>query len=345
MRKCLGIFLLLSSCSCYSQDITTKLAIARIQYVYKLKKEIGDKAWPSFGDEKYNIPIIYYAGDSTYIANPHEKFQQQFKPRLIFKNGATKIFQLNYRIDTARLRMMVSVTFGPDTTAYDYYTPYMKCNSREEFIKVTNFQPDTRGWAAMILHEFFHGFQLQFVNYLRYTAQANLTNRAIGEALQNLYATQQWYKDYVHTENELLIKACNANGKRETDSLINEFFKVRNERRSHISTGPDFKFDFNEKNFETLEGCARFIEYYVLTIPVGDKKLVSVDEHFTNKPSPLPERIDALGKVTEGDYYYATGYNLARLLTKLKIDFKAMLFSEPNVNLEDILLKYRKDPS
>lgn len=345
MRTSLAIFFLLTTCICCSQDKTTKLAIARIQYVYQLKKEIGNKAWPSFGEEKYNIPIIYYAGDTTYIANPHEKFQKQFNPRLIFTSGDIKIFQLNHRIDTARLRMLVSVTFGPDTAAYDYYTPYMKCNSREEFIKVTNFRPDTQGWAAMILHEFFHGFQFQYDGYLRYASQANLTNRAIGEALQNLYATQQWYKDYVNTENQLLMKAYKANRKKETDSLIDEFFKIRNERRSHISSSPDFKFDLNEKNFETLEGCARFIEYYVFTIPVGDKHLTSIDENFTINPSHLPGSIDALGNVTEGDYYYATGFNIARLLTKLNIDFKPMLFKQPDISLEDILLKYNRNPS
>jgi hypothetical protein len=37
----------------------------------------------------------------------------------------------------------------------------------------------------------------------------------------------------------------------------------------------------------------------------------------------------------------ATGYNLTRLLQKLKIDFMARLFKEPALTLEDLLRERR----
>jgi len=307
MRTLLIVLFLLACSSSFAQ-----LAVSRIQYVYELKKELGSKAWPAFGEEKYNIPIIYFNGDTTYIANPHNKFLQQFNPAMIFESPGLKVFRLNYRIDTARLRMFVSMTSGPDTTLYDYNTPYMKCNSQEEFIAVTGFKPDLRGWAAIIMHEFFHGFQVQQEDYRKYAMQHNLLNRAIGETLQNLFDTYAWYRDGVTEENTLLLKAIASKQNAETDSLISTFFTLRNKRRSHINTGAGFPFDFYEKAFETLEGTARFIEAGFL-------------------------RQHELEKVSEGDYYYATGFNMVRLLKKKNIGFTAVLFIQPSVTLEDLL--------
>jgi len=338
MRFISTILCLLTGLACFSQSKTEELAIARIQYVYKLKKAIGDKIWPSFGNDKYNIPIIYYSGDTTFVANPHPKFVKQYDPIPIFVRSKLSVYRINRRIDTVQLRMMVSVSYGPDTTLYDYNTPYMKCNSREEFIQATPFKPDTRGWVAIILHEFFHGFQFLHEGYRDYVARHNFIYSAVRDPLQNLFRTQDWYRDYLKSENDLLLKACKSENRQQTDSLIRVFFDIRKERRSRIKTDSDFDFELTEKSFETMEGCARYVEAMLFSYYVKDRQLAAVDTAFNNKGNSR-ENIEALERITEGDYYYATGYNIVRLLKKLNIDFSSVLFKNPSVTLEELLRK------
>ncbi len=40
-------------------------------------------------------------------------------------------------------------------------------------------------------------------------------------------------------------------------------------------------------------------------------------------------------------YYYATGFNIIRLLDKLNVDYKSRLFIEKELTLEDILKEYK----
>ena len=336
MRLLLTIFTFFLIQTCFSQAGTAELAIARIQYVYKVKKAVGNGAWPSFGNDKYNIPIIYFAGDTTFIANPHPKFIQQFTPTKIFQKKDLVIYRVDHRLDTVRLRMLTTINFGPDTSSYDYNAPYMKCNSREELIQVTQFKPDTRGWVNIIMHEFFHGFQFLHNDYRQFVAQNNFIYSAMRDPLQNLFNSEIWYKDLASLENELLIMANRSTDRKEADSLIGVFFKTRNERRSRIQANPDYNFAFVEKAYETMEGCARFVESYFITEYVRDKRLASIDPAFKRNAN-TQSLLDSLGIVTAGDYYYATGYNIMRLLKKRNIPFTSILFKQPTATLEDML--------
>jgi len=342
MRNIATAFSLLIAFTCLAQDKTTQLAIERIQYIYTIKQALGNKAWPSFGKDSYNIPLIYYAGDTTFIANPHPKLMKQFNPAPIFRKGKIAIFKLDYRIDSTRMRMLVSMSPGPDTSAYDYNDPYMQCSSREEFARVSGFQANTQGWAAIVLHECFHGFQYLHSGYHQYAIQNNLTNISAGKTLQGLYTEYQWYKDYINTENDLLLKAIKAASQQETDSLVAAFFTTRQQRRSHIGSDAGLAFSMLEKNFETMEGTARFIEAYALSFPVKDKHMATVDPHFSkDNIAGSQEEIDDLSKATTGNYYYATGYNITRLLKKMKVAYDAILFKQPSITLEDMLREHQ----
>lgn len=319
-----------------SQDKTTELAIQRLQYLYQLKR-LMEPAWPMFGDDRYNIPILYFAGDTTFVANPHEKFIRLFQPERIFHKGDITIYRLDHRIDTAKLQMQVSVTFA-DSTVYNYREPYMKCNSREEFIKITEFIPDELGWAAMIMHEFFHGFQILHAPYQEYLYQNNLTIQGATDAMQGLFMSQVWYTDMVNVENDLLVKAIASGQEEEIYRFITEFFAVRDERRSRIDAGPDFDFGQQERSFETLEGTARFMEFYLLSNARQNKEIRGIFLKMGEDYLPdVTQTTEGLSKTTEGHYYYATGYNMTCLLKKLKIDYTSVLFNQPVVTLEDLL--------
>jgi len=63
-----------------------------------------------------------------------------------------------------------------------------------------------------------------------------------------------------------------------------------------------------------MEGTARYIEYFKNYTITNDKWFY----------------------INGATYYYATGFNIARLLDKLKVDYKSRLFNK-KIFLDDIL--------
>ena len=310
-------------------------------FKYFVKKTIGDAAWPGFGNKQYDIPLLYYTNSATFISNPGEKFLRQFDPTLVFENKTIKIFRLDYRIDSIALHMHVTIGVGEDSTAYDYYPPYMRCSSREEFETATGHKTDTRLWVSMVLHECFHGFQFLHQGYTKEATETGFILTSIGDSLQQLYKSNAWYKQYVDSENNLILKAIACTNKKDTDSLLRQFFATRNERRLRAKSEINHDVALLETSFETFEGTARFIEAYILEHPVNDKALSKIDNSFTNEhkvagfTSNVPEY---LYKTEFSDrYFYAMGYNEARLLKKMNISYASMLFNQPALTLEDIL--------
>jgi|GEM_PF-1033199 len=323
------------------KDTSAQLAIARIQYIYFVKKTIGDAAWSGFGNKKYNIPLLYYTDNATFISNPGEQFLRQFHPKLVFENKTTKIFRLGYRIDNISFHMHVTIGVGEDSTAYDYYPPYIRCSSREEFETATGYKTNTRLWVSMVLHECFHGFQFLHEGYTKEAIETGFILPSAGDSLQQLYRSKEWYKGYVDSENNLLLKAIACSNKKGTDSLLRQFFTVRSERRLRAKSEINHDIALLEKSFETFEGTARFIEAYVLEHPVNDRALSKIDSSFTieQKVAGFTSNIPQyLYKTEVSDrYFYAMGYNEARLLKKMNISYTSMLFNQPALTLEDIL--------
>ena len=340
MRLVIVLLLFCISTSFYpAQNTVTQLAIERIQYIYLAKQTTGNLAWSLFGNERYNIPLLYYASNTTFVSNPGEKFLRQFHPQLIFENKAIRIYKLNFRIDGVPFHMQVSISYGKDTAAYDYNSPYIKCSSREEFEAVTGYHTSTQLWASMVLHECFHGFQFLHAGYRQHAIETGFMLPSIGDSLQQLYKSNAWFKASVDTENNLLLKAIRAPKGDETDSLVQQFLKVRNERRLRTMQESNLDIALLEKSFETLEGTARFIEVYALKNPIKDKALSMVDTSFSIHAADkfinaLPEYFY---KTEASDrYFYATGFNETRLLKKLNIQYISVLFKQPAVTLEDI---------
>jgi len=151
-----------------------------------------------------------------------------------------------------------------------------------------------------------------------------------------LYASYEWFKKYVDEENNSLLLAIQSKNKKQTDSLITAFFKVRDKRRSQ--TRLELKRDIIrlEKGFESMEGTARFMEAYALEYPVPDPELMAIDSLFKLE---IDYRLDEslYNTAVSQVYYYATGYNITRLLRKLKIDYVSQLFNRSALTVEDLL--------
>lgn len=97
-----------------------------------------------------------------------------------------------------------------------------------------------------------------------------------------------------------------------------------------------------------MEGTARYLEYKLCSIFATrrpDEKLLRSDTSFKsfNKFRNYKLQSDPwLYKTEKTSYFYATGFNMARLLDKLGVEYKSKLFNQGHLTLEQLLDETRK---
>ena len=320
-------------------DGNDTLIFERIEYIYNLKQQIDDKVWKGFAAEEFDLPLIYYTDSVCYVANPTQKFIALFRPSLAFKKQKLKIYKTKL-LDSIPFHMETSMTFGAPVTAYNYKSPFMKCSSLEITQNNVPGVHSTELWATMVIHEYFHGFQFKHPAHLAYF-EKNISRAA--DTLQKLYELHRWYKDGVDKENKILLTMLATQRKKEIQSLTDSFFSVRQQRRLQAKRELNVDVAELERSYETMEGTARYVEFslyasFMKKSPAFNlQKSDSAYHSYREFQNFTIEKDEWLYLAEKTTYFYATGFNLVRLLDKLKVPYRTVLFNEGSLSLEQIL--------
>lgn len=345
-RHLILIFIIALLCGQVKAQNSEQLIFDRINYIFNLKPTIAKKYWRGFDEKKYDVPLIYYTETESYIANPQQDFVSYYKPTLVSKNRNLKIYKTLNRFDDFPFHMATSFGIDESTDKIIRPTPIMYCSSFEVTSKLLPESTSTEYWVTMIIHEYFHGFQFKHKQYIE--TMLKKTSNVTEDSLSTIFKNNNWFGEQIKKENDFLLKAIQSKNQSEIESYIDSFFSSRKERRLETKSKLNFEIDDIEKIYETMEGTARYIEYnlqveYATKKP--DKKLVSIDtayhsyQVFKNYKMDNDPWLFTPGK----RYFYATGFNLVRLLDKLNIDYKSRLFKEGTLSLDEILeTNYKK---
>lgn len=344
MNKLLFLILPVLVFSCKDKEYGEEQKIFdRIEFVYNLKQTVDEKTWKTFNDSEYDLPLIYFTDTGSYIANPTDKFLKTFKSDLVFQDRQIKIYKTKKRVDSLPFHMETGMTLGDPTDEYNYHSPFMMCSSYEETVKKIPSVGSTDEWTTMIMHEYFHGYQYKHKPYIDYYEKEIVQVQP--DSLITIYKGNSWFKKSIDEENRLLLKALDEENSLNTRKLIADFFSLRNKRRKEVLYGLKLDISKYEKCYETMEGTARYVEYSLYNLfstRRPDYKLIKSDtsfksfDKFRNYTIKKDEWLYLTEKTT---YFYAIGFNIARLLDKLKIDYKSRLFKEGGITMEDILLE------
>jgi hypothetical protein len=333
-------------CTQVKSQTSEHLIFQRIEYILNLKPTIAKKYWKGFDRKKYDVPLIYYTETESYIANPKKDFISYYKPTLAFKNSNIKIYKTVKRFDDNPFHMETSFGLDESLDKIIQPTPIMYCSSFEITSKKIPESTSTEYWATMIVHEYFHGFQFKHTPYINTTLKK--TSTVTEDSLSKIFKNNTWFQEKIKKENDFLLKAIQSKNKSETEHFVDSFFNSRKDRRSETKSKLNFAIDDVEKIYETMEGTARYIEYNLqveFATKKPDKKLMHLDtayhsyQVFQNYKIENDPWLYTPGK----RYFYATGFNIVRLLNKLNINYKSRLFKEGNLSLDEILeTNYKK---
>ncbi|AZR74530.1 hypothetical protein BBF96_14730 [Anoxybacter fermentans] len=225
----------------------------------KLSKELARETWRDF--DLTQIPVAYRKGDREYLViNDQVKARKPVLPVL-----AATAFLVDGQIQA----------FVPGKTEMDRIGVLVEgvTNGSVEEIFIQRFSfaeedkvPDSL-YLAVILHEAFHVYQLEQWGFKLLENTRELTNisekeeKRIEEQLINLTKDQhisEWYQK----EADLLFRILNAETKEKVLFLLNEFFDIRDTRRSRIKELLGIKGYMiavaYERFYELMEGTATY---------------------------------------------------------------------------------------
>jgi hypothetical protein len=327
MKQQISLLLLITVISCGQRsDEGEQEIFDRIEYVYNLK-QIIEKCWPDFSDKRFDVPLVYYTDSICYAANPTEKFLASRSAAIkVFENGEINIYKTAL-LDSIPFHMSASISFGDPTPDYDYRSPFMLCSSFEITRETIPDVESVAEWATMIMHEYFHGFQFRHPEFLERYEQA-VISLPPQDTLKSLYKNNDWLRRSINSENDALLAALTSTDRRETIVQIDTFFRLRETRREQTRR----QFGFNsaplEQLYETMEGTARDVEW-----------MLSGELGLSDPAADIPEWLCRTDRTT---WFYASGFNLTRLLDKLCVEYRSRLFNDGALSTEQILREVSK---
>ena len=198
-----------------------------------------------------------------------------------------------------------------------------------------------------MMHELYHQYQYSNEAILTYVLRLYQEKKMIDmDSLQGIYMNNQWFRDTLQKENELLKQAVAATSFEEEKKLFTQFLKLRAKRNLDYFKKKKFYINTPENFWEKLEGTCLMMEKQLkenfAEIKPTDylaENDVMYDKSFAFNEKDISE-IQFYSDLNDERFYVgATGFNMVQLLEKNKVPYKDNFFSYASLPL-DLQLKY-----
>jgi hypothetical protein len=324
-------------------DSTDCTACERIYLFAECTGLVNDNIWKGLNDMTNTPPLLYFTDSTTYIAFLKDETLLSEEYHEFQCSNGLLLKKTKRRLDAQPFHMENKMSFS-DTSSMFYYRPMMLSSDVETMIDLVPDFTKTEDWLPLVMHEYFHSFQFSHfpsMNYLASTIQIG------ADTLDKIYQQNDWFQTELAEENRWLLKAVDANNEDSLDYYLNSYIKVRENRRDKFKEQSNFELTIIENFWETVEGTARYTEYYLAgsfkSIPIPDSN--NCDSLFQNFADYTDgtnfenkKKFRQRTKIMVA-YYYVTGFNLCRVMDKLGYTYKPQLFDKPEKGLYDIFIE------
>lgn len=326
-----------------------KLITERFEYIRIIKKHIGNLFWKNFSNNEFPGTVVYFTDSASYFINPLPEMKDKVSKYTIMENDYDwNIWKLRMPLDSAKFVMETQFQFDPKAKAYiNYRTPVLFCSSPELTRKEKEKISTTQEWSIAMMHELYHQYQYSNEAILTYVLRLYQEKKMIDmDSLQGIYMNNQWFRDTLQKENELLKQAVAATSFEEEKKLFTQFLKLRAKRNLDYFKKKKFYINTPENFWEKLEGTCLMMEKQLkenfAEIKPTDylaENDVMYDKSFAFNEKDISE-IQFYSDLNDERFYVgATGFNMVQLLEKNKVPYKDNFFSYASLPL-DLQLKY-----
>ena len=327
-------------------DLPDSLSSRRISFVLNLKKEVARDAWTEFGKKSTEGTLIYFNEDKSEVFFPDSIVIKT----LDSYNKHSDDYLLAPRTDSIPFHMENMLSFDTaDASKLYYNNPVEQYCSVEEIVQYIPSVESTEMWSTMVIHEMFHHYQFNNLNFKEYAKSVISTLPFDSRDLSRLGREDSNFLPMIQNENNLIVKAIPESNGASRDSLIFSYLEKRKSRIEKYSLEyPDL--EKVEDFYVIQEGSARYIEYKSMFILSGyandsDSLVILNDTMFKSytefKEIDLTnEAFSYLTFAAPSDYHYTIGFNIMRLLDVLGFDYKPYLLNQPQKGLHKYLEDY-----
>lgn len=317
-------------------------ACERIALFVKSKELVSNTIWNGLNTDAHTRPLLYFTDSSTYVAfGSAALFKKYNCVQLECANGLS-LLKLP-RIDAKPFHMENNMSFS-DTASLFYNQPMMLCSDVEALLKMVPDFNKTEDWLQLVMHEYFHSYQFSHKPTMEYLAD---TIGMAADTLDKIYLRHSWFRELLEKENAALLNALRVTSNDSVKVYFDEFMQTRQQRRMKYEKISGFNLTQMENFWETIEGTARYAEYYMAgnfskLQKSGPGQCDSLFRNFSDYTDALNfEDKPAFRERTKimQAYYYVTGFNMCRLMDKMKIDYKPDLFNTPGTGLYELFVK------
>ena len=320
-------------------DLPDSLSTRRISFVLDLKKSVAEKTWSDFDTKHNEGTLIYFDSDRSEVFFPDSTVLKKLQD---YKKHSENYF-LTERTDSFPYHMEVMISFNAEDSSKFYFrNPVEQYSSVEEIAQYIPSVESTEMWATMVVHEMFHHFQYNNMNYAKYAESVIGTLPFDIRNLKILCQEDEQFLAMIQSENEILMKAISEGNDETRDSLITSYLDRRVKRIAKYGA-ENPHLEQVENYYVIQEGSARYIEYQSMFIlesyfyKVDAPKIIN-DPKFKSFSDfeEIDLENDAFNYLVYAgptDYHYTIGFNIMRLLDELNVEYKKELFNNPEKGL------------
>ncbi|WP_109852695.1 hypothetical protein [Aquimarina sp. AU58] len=329
---------LLGLVSCKKND--SDLICERINYLVDTKSNVAKKYWKDFDKQLLFGPMLYYTKDGLFAIDANEALKE--KINLVAYNCDDSNISVGFTpiIDTTNFYMNVSYE-DKNTSALEYKNTLGMFSDVELTEKFITDVKDTEEWMTMVIHEIFHQYQKKFKKFRE--KQMSSQRDFDRDTLNYFFKNESWFNTTVKNENQFLLKIIQEDNNDSVKNYISEYLKSKEQRYAKIKD--EFRIDISalEASLSKSEGTARYIEYctkLALSTSSNNHTLSEIDKKYVaNRFKGYNLKQDEWMYNLGGGYYYSLGFNLTRVLEKLKIKYQEDIFLE-NKSFDQYLKEY-----
>lgn len=312
-----------------SEQLQT-LDINRINEIFRIQSIAAKDVWPGFEKAKFRFVLVGQKYQWAFNVEPLPSYYKVMPiPNSLSKEITSLAVSEKYRDEFGEKQSeapeILYSAYSKEMTGLHFKHSIYFVKTLDEYHRIGDKQ-DAEEWIHISLHELFHTFQDQYVNYTPELL------RAITIPLKKSITKDVEHTELLKPEVELLAKAVCSNSSIETKKYLKSALKLRKKRWSFIEKKYHVKPAQWERFDSWAEGTAHYVEHQIMskmslykndTLLARDPFFSKFNEYTEENKTTWCSRIASNKKRS---YWYSIGFSYALILDKLMPNWKTKGF-------------------
>lgn len=306
------------------------LDINRVNEIFRIQSIAAKDIWPGFEKAKFRFILVGQKYQWAVNVDPMPSYYKALPiPESLNKEitslGVTEKYRDEFGIKQSDAPEILYNSYSKEMTDLHFKHSIYLVKTLDEYHRMGDKQ-DVEEWVHISLHELFHTFQDQYINYTPELLKAIII------PLKKSITKDAEHTELLKPEVELLAKAACSESLKEIKMHLKTALQLRQKRWAFIEKKYSLKPERWERFDSWAEGTAHYVEHMIMskmslykndTLLVRDPFFSKFNEYTEENKTNWCSRIASNKKKS---YWYSLGFSYALILDRLMPDWKSKGF-------------------